>query len=359
MTDREELEKVLEFSEDFGSYNLYIWGTGNTSDLYQEGLVRLENEGIIIKGYFDNNSAKWGKEYRGKKIHSPNDIETMSNILVLISTPRPKVIREIGKQLDDLNTKWMTLDAFVVLAHKDEIMEVYDILSDDRSKRVFAELTRNRVEGLYPSEEYIDGFDRYFYGPVGDCDSNEIYVDCGAFVGDSFEQYLWKKEGTFKKAILLEPDPDNLQAMNYRLSRLKNEWHIAEDKIQVYPFGVSDSDSVCYVNRFDVNNGLGSKLIAVKTDGSQECKTVKIDSLIDSPNLFIKADIESFEYRMLLGAKETIKKYKPKLAVCIYHNSVDFYSIPLLLKKWNPDYHFSVRHYSPNLSETILYAYAD
>jgi hypothetical protein len=68
-------------------------------------------------------------------------------------------------------------------------------------------------------------------------------------------------------------------------------------------------------------------------------------------------DIESYEYRLLLGAKETITKFAPKLAICIYHNSVDFYSIPLLLRSLNSSYKFSLRHYSPNLSETILYAY--
>ena len=60
---------------------------------------------------------------------------------------------------------------------------------------------------------------------------------------------------------------------------------------------------------------------------------------------------------MLLGAKKSIKKYRPKLAICIYHNAVDFYEIPILIKEILPDYHLSIRHHSPTLCETVLYAW--
>lgn len=359
MDTRKKLEELLKKQIDFRKYDIYIWGTGNTSDLYQEGLKRIKKEGIIIKGYFDNNPSKWGTTYNGKEVLSPDSVKQINNLLVLVATPRPRAIREIGQQLDSLNVPWLSIDAFMVLTHKSEILNVFDFLNDERSKKVYFELAKNRIEGTYPDEEYIDGYDRYFYGSVGDCDANEVFVDCGAFVGDSFEEYIWKKEGTFKKAFLFEPDKKNLIAMEHRINRLKNEWGLPEEKIVVYPYGLSDSDSIGYINRFDVNNGLGSKLLFEKNDDSEECKTVKIDSVIDEKNLFIKADIESYEYRMLMGAEETIRNKKPKLAICIYHNSIDFYSIPLYIKELNPDYKIAIRHYSPNLSETILYAFME
>lgn len=74
---------------------------------------------------------------------------------------------------------------------------------------------------------------------------------------------------------------------------------------------------------------------------------------------YIKADIESFEYDMLCGAKETIQRYRPRLAICIYHSAADMYKIPLLIKEYCPDYKFSIRHHSTTLSETVLYAYPD
>ena len=83
METRDHLEQLLKCDMDFPSYDYYIWGTGNTSDLYQEGLKRLEAEGIEIKGYFDNDPAKWGREYYGKPVFSPKDAEKLKNVLII------------------------------------------------------------------------------------------------------------------------------------------------------------------------------------------------------------------------------------------------------------------------------------
>lgn len=84
-----------------------------------------------------------------------------------------------------------------------------------------------------------------------------------------------------------------------------------------------------------------------------------IDAKIAEKFDFLKADIESYEYQMLMGAKESIKKNRPLLAICIYHNAVDFYSILLLIKSIEPNYKFSIRHHANVLSETVLYAWIE
>lgn len=85
-----------------------------------------------------------------------------------------------------------------------------------------------------------------------------------------------------------------------------------------------------------------------------EAKT--IDSLIDEKVTYLKMDIEGTELKALLGAKETILRSKPKLAICVYHKPEDLIEIPLLLKGLVSDYRFFLRHYSNNDSETVLYA---
>lgn len=117
-----------------------------------------------------------------------------------------------------------------------------------------------------------------------------------------------------------------------------------------------------YVSKYSDNNGIGSKIIADSTSASPESvvKMVSIDSFLadrEDRVSFIKADIESYEYNMLRGARETINKYKPRMAVCIYHNPTDVYSIPLLLKELNPEYKLALRHHSYNMDDTVLYAY--
>ena len=71
---------------------------------------------------------------------------------------------------------------------------------------------------------------------------------------------------------------------------------------------------------------------------------------------FIKMDIEGSETEALLGAKKIIKKYKPKLAISVYHNATDLWKIPLLIKSLNNDYKIYLRHYSNEIMDTICYA---
>ncbi|MCH5248872.1 MAG: FkbM family methyltransferase [Lachnospiraceae bacterium] len=72
---------------------------------------------------------------------------------------------------------------------------------------------------------------------------------------------------------------------------------------------------------------------------------------------FIKADVEGYELELLEGTKESIKRCRPLLAICIYHQSADLYKIPLLLKNLNRDYKIDIFHHYYNYNETVLYAY--
>ena len=67
-------------------------------------------------------------------------------------------------------------------------------------------------------------------------------------------------------------------------------------------------------------------------------------------------DIEGSELKALEGMKQTIKKYKPKLAICIYHKFEDLWELPLYIKKLVPEYQLYIRNYTSYLDEIVLYA---
>ena len=68
-------------------------------------------------------------------------------------------------------------------------------------------------------------------------------------------------------------------------------------------------------------------------------------------------DIEGAEYEAIGGAQETIKKYKPVMAVSVYHFTEDLFRLCLEIEEIIPDqYDYFLRHYSPTMIETILYA---
>jgi FkbM family methyltransferase len=94
--------------------------------------------------------------------------------------------------------------------------------------------------------------------------------------------------------------------------------------------------------------------------GEQAVDLDTIDNFVESRDIkvdFIKMDIEGGELKALYGAVKVISRFRPKLAVCIYHNDgEDLLTIPLYLKNMNQDYDFYVRKYHMSWQETVLLA---
>lgn len=71
-------------------------------------------------------------------------------------------------------------------------------------------------------------------------------------------------------------------------------------------------------------------------------------------------DIEGAEQAALRRVENLIKRQKPKLAVCVYHRIEDLWQIPIMLKKWVPEYSISIRHHAKWwVSETVCYAWRE
>lgn len=90
--------------------------------------------------------------------------------------------------------------------------------------------------------------------------------------------------------------------------------------------------------------------------GDYEICVDSIDNICDVPPSFIKMDIEGSEYEAIKGAEGTIRRYKPKLAICVYHRLEDIVQLPKILLEYNSEYTFYLRHYSFASNETVLYA---
>ena len=113
-----------------------------------------------------------------------------------------------------------------------------------------------------------------------------------------------------------------------------------------------------YENENVFNQESAHLVISSKVNSSKMIRVDKIDNMIKESITFIKMDIEGVEYAALQGATNTINKYKPKLAICVYHKVEDMWAIPLYLKSLVPDYKFAIRHHANfHVCETVCYAY--
>ena len=83
---------------------------------------------------------------------------------------------------------------------------------------------------------------------------------------------------------------------------------------------------------------------------------ISMDEHLSIPVTWIKMDIEGFELEALKGAKKTIQKNRPKLAICLYHCAKDIYEIALWLHDVVPEYRFKVGQHCRSRFDFCLYA---
>ena len=71
---------------------------------------------------------------------------------------------------------------------------------------------------------------------------------------------------------------------------------------------------------------------------------------------FIKMDIEGAEYDALAGAQDVLQRFRPRLAISLYHRPSDFVTIPRYLDSLGLNYRFYLDHHTLYINESVLFA---
>lgn len=184
-------------------------------------------------------------------------------------------------------------------------------------------------------------------------EDGDICIDAGACWGDT-ALYFASKAGLKGKVYTFEFVESSKKILNYNVSLNPH----LKDNIELISNPVFDEDDV---EISFIDNGPGTFISTEKINGNVSiAKTKKIDTLVAERNIpridFIKMDIEGAELKALHGSENTIKKFKPKLAICVYHDNKDFTEILNYIDCLNLGYKFYLGHYTIMQFETVLYA---
>lgn len=318
------------------------------------------NLGIRIKAIFDCDAKKDGSMILGEvpvlnpyKITEPFDSE---KTIVIVNTWYFKEIEqyEILSLFSDLNIKMfynltdyekneLKADTHIwtekgriqyYYEHYDDLQVTYQMLYDLRSKKIMLEFIRTYMECDTYRLDQCSGDVKYFYGQ---CDGrskeeiythleNEVWVNAGACIGDNIFWYF--ANGLNAKAIYA------YESNMGTYTRLTKNMEYLPEKY---------SEKVFLINEF----------INSKTDW---------DKLNGEKITLINADIEGEELNLLKSMQNLIKKYRPVLAICVYHKPSDLVEIPKFIKNIVKDYCFILRKYETNTEnvrrsgELVLYA---
>ncbi len=290
-----------------------------------------------------------------KKSHYKIDEVPKDALVLFTSTGSPK---EVKKELDRRSFENFSYLAFFKYSNFNlekppficdfkedfkinykEYEKTYKLLADKKSKEIFQKLINFKISF---DLKFMKGFtnnhkEQYFDKQLIPKIKNIVFVDGGSYVGDTIPSIITNFPD-FKKIYCIEP----------------NSLHIS----------IAKRDFADIKNIEFINCGLGYKVETSKTEEKLQynCKhdyqtqnTNTIDNLIDEKIDFLKLDIEGAEQSALKGARKSIKKYTPILAVCVYHKAEDWHKIPKIVLDINSNYDIYLRHYMEGIFETVLY----
>jgi FkbM family methyltransferase len=163
----------------------------------------------------------------------------------------------------------------------------------------------------------------------------DVVFDCGANIGLFTRVAL--RAGA-KRIIAVEPAPENLECYRRNFSG-----DIESGKIILIPKGVWDKEDTLTLNVDPKNSAADSFVLKPKgSEGKIQVALTTIDNIVKEYTLdevtFIKLDIEGAEAKALIGAAETIKRWKPRISVAAYHQPEDPKNITDAILKVRPDY---------------------
>lgn len=347
---------------------LVLRGAGGLGRIVAQGLQKV---GRTPVAFVDSNSALWGKKIDGVPVLSPaaaaerygNEATFLITIWRAGGGHREEHFR---KELSELGCSsiasfallfWKYPEIFLpyycldlpqrLLSGAADIQRVFSLWSDSQSQREYLHQLRWRLLLDFNCLSSPGSEDQYFPPNLYRAVQDEIYVDCGAFDGDTLQSFLRHKGAAFKRYVALEPDPDNFAKLQRYHSLLEAAYR---PRIELIPIAASNGKGEL---RF---NARGTASASASGVGNCVVPCDTLDNLLGECSVTtLKMDIEGAELSALEGAKGLLRQ-RPVLQICVYHQPQDLWKIPLFIHEHCADYGFYLRPHNEEGWDLICYA---
>lgn len=239
-----------------------------------------------------------------------------------------------------------------LINHKEDFKWLYNQLADYRSKVVLVKMLQNWLtfDVCKIQEMKENNFDDYYDLDLVKMKKDEVFVDLGAYTGDSAFQFIQTFQN-YKHIYCYEITPEQIPVIQNTLEPYEN--------ITISNKAVSDINGIAqFALKPDSSSNVLSHIDQSIDNAYVDIEVVTLDSDIKEPISTIKMDIEGSEKSALLGAKNHIKNDKPKLLVCVYHSNTDIFEIPKLISEIRPDYKFYLRSNGNTWTPTEIVLFA-
>jgi len=368
--------KTLQFA-DPGKYldeirqhkHVILFGCGGKG---REAIPILKNHGIEITAACDNNQALWGHKFLDQYVIHGFDSKTaaLEDCCVIITCS----IIYATEIYNELTCKYPSLPVYHLCSpfkvesgllsadefrrRQSELLDAYQLLEDDESRNVFRDtlnwkLTGNMLSlGRYAlGYEAYSFFDEAFIHPG----AQSVYVDVGAYTGDTIACFLMFSRGKFKKIIGMEADRGNYSALRQfvKFSRVE---HIETHNIALWS---REEEKVFYTNsanemiHFENSNLFRPVDIIADNQSLEQIRDKLEEDIMNAKTLdgvlkneaptIMKINALAADHEIILGGQQILKSYKPTLILEFGVTQRDVFEMIPLIKGINSGYRFYMR----------------
>jgi FkbM family methyltransferase len=354
-----------------------IFGAGQ---LGRKVASALREHAIEPLAFADNNPKLWGSSVDGIAVKSPADAaaEWGARAAFVISiwparardtfADRKRLLEELGcqKVIPYLSLFWTLPAKYLphfsldsprsILSESALIRRCGALWSDRESWESFLGILRWRLLADFSGIPTKSRYEQYFPDDLLEVRPDDVFVDCGAYDGDTIRALAHRIDGPLCRVIALEPDPKNAAELQRYLETLGD----GRASVTLLPYAVGRRrERVPFA-------ATGTEMASVIANGSETVEAAPLDELLaDDWPTFIKMDIEGFELEALAGAQDVIRRCRPILAVTVYHHCDHLWKVPLAIAaaldpqfdtRGLADYAFFLRSYQNEFWETVCYA---
>ena len=360
--ERETFRQELSRSDG----TVVLFGAGRLGRLCARALQR---GGVPLRAYCDGNAQRQGVSQDGVAILAPAEAarrfpQALFVVAIWTGTARETMVERLA-YLQHLGCAHVTSYASLVWAHgageapfhsfdlptrilaaAAPLRELAAGLADDTSRRVLWVALRQRLLGIFDAA--APAAHQYFPSEIVRLSEAEVFVDGGAFDGDTLADFVDRVGGRFAHYHAFEPDAAN----RARLLARVQEWPVAvREKITLHPLALhAESATLSFTDQGGPTSHLG-------TGGNTSVQGERLDAILADQRLsFLKLDVEGAERAALAGAKASIRRHRPQVAACVYHEPQDLWEIPQLLAPLLPHSRFYLRSHGFDGWEMVYYA---
>lgn len=312
-----------------------VYGMGNGADKVIDEFNRLS---IPVMGVTASDDFVRGQSFRGFTVKKLSDFSGDFIVAVAFASSIPSVMNHIYSLCEKYRVVVPCVPVFgdeifnreFIRNNAEKINSAYELF-DDESKRIYAGCVNFMFGGELKTLRSITTDKDEIFRNEFSMNSDESYLDLGAYRGDTIEEFLHYSNGKYSSIIAVEPDRRTFKKLSAYLENIENSIGIQK---AIY--------SECKLVAFSNNAGRQSTI----SEKGEQIETATVDEICNDKIItYIKIDVEGAENHALDGAVKTIKKHKPKLNIALYHRSGDIFELPLKISEINPDYKFRIRRH--------------